>query len=378
MALLMISTLLTQKRKDKYSVLIVHIITTLDLGGAEKQLLILVNEQLKRGLKVVVIPLKGKNTLERDFLDLGCLVHNKITNQSVPRQISLINKFLKKHKNFIVHAHLPRAEIISTLLNFRSQKLIISRHNTEKFFPGLPTYVSSLISRHILKKADAIIAISNAVRNYLLISGEAKDSMPIWLLPYGIKSTSTKATKAGKIEATKKIYRIGTIARLVKQKNLETLILSFVNYRFLYPNSELVIIGQGNQESYLLNLTEKLMISESVIWMKSVKNVDLVLKSFDLFVLPSLYEGFGLVYLEAMQANTPIISSDNPAALEIFGGDAENLFEMKNVNSLVSKMLEFRSPNTIQKNLQYYQIILNRYSAKTMEKNLFKIYFPEI
>ena len=119
------------------------------------------------------------------------------------------------------------------------------------------------------------------------------------------------------------------------------------------------------------------MISESIIWMKSIKNVDQVLKSIDLFVLPSLYEGFGLVYLEAMQANIPIISSDNQAALEIFGKNAENLFEMKNIDSLVSKMIEFRSSSVRQKNLQRYKIILDRYSAKIMEENIFKIYISE-
>lgn len=373
----MISTVLTQKSKNQNSILIVHIITTIDLGGAEKQLLILINEQLKRGLKVMVIPLKGKTILEKDFLDLGCTVYSKITNQLVVCQILRINKFLKKHENYILHAHLPRAEIISRLLASHSRKLIVSRHNAEQFFPGLPLYLSSLISRHVLKKADAIIAISNAVKHYLLNSRDAKDSMPIYVVPYGINSKPIKKAKTGQIKVTKKIYKIGTVARLVKQKNLETLILSFARYKFLYPNSKLVIIGEGNQESYLFDLTKELMISESIIWMKGVKNVDQVLKSIDLFVLPSLYEGFGLVYLEAMQANIPIISSDNQAALEIFGKNAENLFEMKNIDSLVSKMIEFRSPSTRQKNLQRYKIILDRYSAKTMEQNIFKIYISE-
>lgn len=373
----MISTVLSHTSNDKSSILVVHIITTIDLGGAEKQLLILVNEQLKRGLKVMVIPLKGKTTLEKDFLDLGCTVYSKITNQLVLCQILRINKFLKKHENYILHAHLPRAEMISRLLASHSRKLIVSRHNAEQFFPGLPLYLSSWISRYVLKKADAIIAISNAVKHYLLNSRDAKDSMPICVVPYGINNKPTKIAKTGKIKATKKIYKIGTVARLVKQKNLETLILSFARYKFLYPNSKLVIIGEGNQQPYLFNLTKELMISESIIWMKSIKNVDQVLKSIDLFVLPSLYEGFGLVYLEAMQANIPIISSDNQAALEIFGKNAENLFEMKNIDSLVSKMIEFRSSSVRQKNLQRYKIILDRYSAKIMEENIFKIYISE-
>ena len=374
----MLSNLPGQTENGQNSVLIVHIITTIDLGGAEKQLLILVKEQLKRGLKVLVIPLKGNNSLKEDFIDSGCSVINRITNQPFTLQIYHINKFLKSQKNFIVHAHLPRAEIISALLSRNSQKFIVTRHNTEKFFPRLPLHMSSLISRQVLKKTDAIIAISNAVKRYLLINGEAKDSMPVWVVPYGIwyaPTKTTKTTKTRRIEVNEKIYKIGTVARLVKQKNLETLILSFARYKLTYPNSILIIIGQGNQESILLNLAKKLMIAESITWMKSVNNIDHVLNSFDLFILPSLYEGFGLVYLEAMLAAVPIISSDNQAALEIFGSDAENIFEMKNVDSLVSKMFEFRSPETVQKNLQRYQRILNRYSAKLMEKNLFEIYF---
>lgn len=373
----MVRTSITKKKNYQKSSLIIHIVTTIDLGGAEKQLLILVDEQLKRGLKVMIIPLKGKNTLEKDFLDLGCLVYSKITNQSFFRQTHHIKKLLEKQRDFIVHAHLPRAEIISILVSNKPTKLIISRHNTEQFFPRIPQFVSSLISRYVLKKADAIIAISNAVRNYLLMSGEAKNSISIWVVPYGIQIKLVKSTRVEKTDVENTTYQIGTIARLVKQKNLETLIKSFSKYQFRYPDSKLVIIGEGDQDTYLFDLANDLSISESVIWMKSVKNVAEVLKSIDLFVLPSLYEGFGLVYLEAMLANIPIISSNNQSALEIFGIDAENLFVMKNVDSLVSKMLEFRAPNKVKKIVKRYPIILSRYSAKNMEKKLFAIYFPD-
>ena len=71
---------------------IIHVITTIDLGGAEKQLLILTKEQVKNGFHVELIYLKGKGELFNDFISNGVQVVNQIANKNLFQQIFFLRK----------------------------------------------------------------------------------------------------------------------------------------------------------------------------------------------------------------------------------------------------------------------------------------------
>jgi glycosyltransferase involved in cell wall biosynthesis len=82
---------------------------------------------------------------------------------------------------------------------------------------------------------------------------------------------------------------------------------------------KLHILGDGSQRKYLSNLVVGLGLNENVLFHRRTERVQDFLKSLDLFVLSSLYEGFGLVLLEAMLASSPIIASNSTAIPEVLG-----------------------------------------------------------
>ena len=111
---------------------ILHLITTLDLGGAEKQLVLVTKEQILMGHEVLVIPLKGKNELYEHFVNNGIEVLDFLRNKNLFRQFQLLRRYLKRNNIDILHAHLPQAEIMTFLTS--NKRYFISRHNTELFF----------------------------------------------------------------------------------------------------------------------------------------------------------------------------------------------------------------------------------------------------
>ena len=109
---------------------IIHLITTIEFGGAEKQLLILARNQIKQGLEVEVFYLKGKPELKKQFEDVGVKVNSLLVDQPFIFQVTKFRKFIRSNKS-PVHTHLPQAELVASLA-CKKKKFIISRHNFEQ------------------------------------------------------------------------------------------------------------------------------------------------------------------------------------------------------------------------------------------------------
>ena len=142
---------------------VIHIITTLNFGGAEKQLVILAREQITLGYEVFVVPIKGLGELETTLALLGANVKNEFSNIFFARIAFGLHRFIRKNPDLIVHAHLPRAELVSRFaLWFLSNPFLVTRHNSEQFFPKSTKLISRIISRWVVRRANATIAISAA------------------------------------------------------------------------------------------------------------------------------------------------------------------------------------------------------------------------
>ena len=88
-----------------------HLITTILRGGAENQLLVVVEEQVRQGLEVHVVYLKGEAELEQDLLSIGATVHHELVGKFPLCQPWHMTKLIAGEK-IILHAHLPRAELV--------------------------------------------------------------------------------------------------------------------------------------------------------------------------------------------------------------------------------------------------------------------------
>lgn len=338
-----------------------HLITTIERGGAENQLLVLVQEQVASGWKVEVIPLKGSLELKEELINLGAQLNLSLFNKSFLKQIIVLRT---KINNFppLLHAHLPRAELIAAISR-RRKTFIFTRHNAESFIPTKPGFLSVVLSRLVAWRASRGIAISHAVKDFILEAREIPKKYDVEVIHYGYNLKNPVISKRISIRNQSKsrqlkAFRVGIIGRLVPQKDYPTLLKAFADFSVDAPLSVLQIIGSGYLEPDLKNLSIELGIVNRVEWIGKISNVFHYLEMLDLFVLTSLYEGFGLVLLEAMDASVPILASRNSAIPEVLGDEYPGLFETSNSNQLAKKMLE------IYLDLEYSDKLIDLYSDR--------------
>ncbi len=325
-----------------------HLITTIERGGAENQLLILAREQVSMGHSVTVTPLKGKLELLSEFQSIGAYVNLDLHNRNPLIQLLLL-RFKFRKSSDIVHAHLPRAELISTVIASKTQ-LVVSRHNAEPFFPSAPSVVSSLLSRLVTFKSAQVIAISNSVKSFLQTNNELANGSKLKIIHYGIdlevfEQQSQKADFRGRHGISSTQFLLGTISRLTEQKDIPTLLNAFSKVVKVLPDSHLLVIGVGHLEVNLKAIAHQLNLENRVTWVGKTNEVASYLAALDVFVLTSKYEGFGLVLLEAMAAGLPIVSSDSDAALEVLGPSVGFKFPVGNQQILADKILMLSNPN---------------------------------
>ena len=357
---------------------VTHLITTIERGGAEKQLLTLASEQVQSGLNVFVLYLKGKPDLRNEFEVAGVEVSNLLVGKSFLKQIFLLSKYLRKNPS-PVHAHLPKSELLAAIV-VTKKYLVFSRHNAEPFWPSGPRIISNLLSKYVCKRASQGVAISNAVKSYLIERGEIPTGYTMDVVYYGFqKDTSPNAAGSGLITnimtGQSSNYKIGTIGRLVPQKDYSTLLNAFSNVLKSFPETELYVVGEGYLQKDLIELSKSLGVDGKVHWLGKTEYIKEFLSKIDLFILPSKYEGFGLVLLEAMVAKRAIVAANNSAILEVLGKTYEGLFSTGDVSALAQQIKTAISDNKFSESLvQSYSSQLDLFDPSKMNRNVKNVY----
>ncbi len=341
---------------------ICHIITTIDLGGAEKQLLTLASFQRQSGDQVEVIFLKDNPRLLKEFLSAGVEINTSFSSLSFFQQILQLRNKFKDHKT-VFHAHLPRAELLCAIA-LPKKSFIVTRHNAEAFFPKGSRFVSILLSRYVLHRASSSISISRAVTDYLISSHELSPKQSNYVVHYGLQNTRVATWPSPK--EVKKVVQIGTVSRLVPQKNLALLLKSLQILRksssFEY---RLSIVGVGPDKLELLSFAKDLRIDDAVDWIGQLTETETFYQGLDVFILSSNYEGFGLVLLEAMLQGVPIVARRVSAIPEVLGMEHPGLLDTDTPEEMAGRVEELiTNPNLLSEVLIHQRKQLAEFSIE--------------
>jgi glycosyltransferase involved in cell wall biosynthesis len=305
-----------------------------------------------------------------DFVLLGAFVHHELASNSPLLQPIKLRKLLKG-KNAVVHAHLPRAELLALFASKRF-KLVASRHNAEPFFPGAPRSISNILSRLVEGRSIKIIAISNAVKDYLILRGEVSNSENVAVVHYGY--TPQCSEKKLPPNQRHQVLKLGTISRLANQKDIPTMLAAFSEYRNQSNGSSLSIVGSGPLKTELLETTRDMGLADSVFFLGRSTLIYEFLSGLDVFVLTSKYEGFGMVLLEAMDAGVPVVASHNSAIPEVLGGDFPGLCNTGDSKDFCQKINRLNDPGYRKMILDQQRLRLDAFRADVMCKKINEIY----
>ncbi len=215
------------------------------------------------------------------------------------------------HDTDIVHAHLfPSGMYLALFKKFRQLRsfLVYTEHSTSNRRRNL--FYGKLLDRTCYSEYKRIYAISSGVKEELIA----------WL-PFMEKNVRIVTNGAinyfkGDIvrqPAEKKV--ILSVGRLSAAKNYMVALRAFALLSI--DTVEYWIAGSGKELDMLKQLCTELGITEKVRFLGHVDHVAALLETADIFLIPSLWEGFGLAAVEAMNASLPVVASDIPGLREV-------------------------------------------------------------
>jgi len=356
---------------------ILHLINTIDRGGAENHLSCLARGQKKKLNKIHIIYLKGNDYWNDYFINQGIRVTKikKSSKHNFIYQIKYIKNYIKKNNIEILHAHLPYMEILGyfSILFNKKIKFFVTKHVDNNFLGGSIKRTHSIFADFldliILKRCKKVIAISHAVKNYLTRNIFFNFKKKIKVIYYGIDEnyiqTCLNQNSNTQLEAFIKSpddIVFGFVGRLVKQKQVELVINSFFELKKKTKKEvKLLIVGDGPEKQKLEELTSRLNLSKNIFFIKHQNKVGEVIKLIDIFCMNSKFEGLGLIMLEVMYFSKPIIAPSISAIPEVVKNEINGLIVKSNdIYAYSNAMLKFISEDYRRQNSMNSKYILNK------------------
>ena len=296
---------------------VVHLTKVQGIGGAEQHLLQLLPALRERGVDARFLSLDAGEDADR--------FHRALDERSIPwqcvpcgfdvspRLAAAVTRAVRAEQPDIVHTHMIHADVYGALAASATRHPLVStRHNDDRYLLGPFRHVDRLFMR----RASAIIAISDAVREFHIRAG--LPSRKLVTIHYGLDDVPTAPSEltpaqAGIPDTAPLVLEIG---RLIEQKDHATLLAAFARARERHPEARLAILGWGRLEEATRRLASELGLADAVVLPGRVEPSAWLARA-DVFAHTAAWEGFGIVLLEAMLAGLPVVATRVSAIPEI-------------------------------------------------------------
>ncbi|MCW3147362.1 glycosyltransferase [Stutzerimonas stutzeri] len=204
------------------------------------------------------------------------------------------------------------------------------------------------------RKRLTLLGVSNAVRDDIRACLTSWPAERIETLYNRIDIEAVQAEQVSREEARTLLqlpqdaWVVGNVGRLHPDKDQATLIRGFALALPQLPTGSLLaIMGSGPLESSLKALVVELGIDKQVRFLGQIRHGRRYFRAFDVFALSSDHEPFGMVLLEAMAANVPVICNDTGGGKEVVGY-AEQFFQSADPKALATSLVDIASKNELQ------------------------------
>ena len=308
---------------------ILHVITTLDVGGAEMHVLAQVRGQVAQGHRVRLAYLKGRGSLRPDFLAAGAEEVRAIGQGA----LALPRAWPHLRWADIVHTHLLKADMfgaIAALLAGRRSNLIASKHNDEA---ALKRPAFSFVHGLVGRLPQRTIVLSDHVGRFIADHGRVPLARQRRIY-YGLDPAPFEAAARMSAQlraALRAEFGFGPddavficVARFAAQKAHDVLLRGFAQALATRAADarklRLLLVGDdpfGDGRQRTQQLAGELGLGAAVHFAGVRRDVAALLGASDVFVMTSLWEGLGLVFLEAMAASRPVLATRVSAVPEV-------------------------------------------------------------
>lgn len=345
------------------------LIYSMDIGGAEKVTHDLINQYVSDGFNVFLFCL----TKTGSFLHELKIPEENIYEVGKPSSIknifkisNNISKLLYETKTDYFFSMGEWPNVISPFVKYGGKYAIVE-HSTKTFFTSPKDYHLPLsiriLSNIAYKKAPKILCVSRNIKNLLVLKNKALAAKTeVVYNPINFDNVSRLSCE--KINYNTKKFKIISVSRFSKPKNLHLLLQAFSEVRKDFTDTELWLVGDGEMRKGLEKLTEKLKIKDSVIFFGFQENPYKFISKADLFVLSSDYEGFSLVICETLFLHKRVVTTRCNSDLDdLITPDYGVIVPIGNKKELINAI---KREVMTRKNVENIPGLLNRFSIKTV------------
>lgn len=270
---------------------------------------------------------------------LGDFFHYNLKQKQLYKKANELHKRLKFDlvHNFHVYEFAPA---VLKLKNKWQVPVITSLMGWDSFDP-----VKKIPPKHIPAMTDLMNSSEAMTSPSTHLANAAKEDQgcinSIQVIPHGTRMFDAEINKSYNIREKYRIPESATlflsVQRIDKRKGLQYLISAIPQIIKFAPHAHFLITGKGPEMAPLKALAHDLQIEERISWTGFVADDELpsIYKESNFFILPSLYEAFGLVYADALSFGLPVLSTKNGGTMDILSDVNGVIFDMHSSDSIV-------------------------------------------
>lgn len=298
---------------------IAFFLPTLDIGGAERVTVNLVNELSRRGYDVDVLLSRTDGGLVSSVEDDVSIV-NICSRFSTPWPELYVTRhlrdYLNRNKPDTLVSALALSNVIAssaTKLSNSTVDLILTVHAPPGQQSQVKYRISHFVGQYTYRFADEIVAVSHGVRDDLLSEmGISKENIRVIYNPIvDDELTRLSQEEVGHEWFNDTVPVIISVGSLRRHKGQQTL-LDAVHRLSLEREVRLVLIGDGSYRNHLERMVDDMGIDSIVDFLGEENNPYKYMASSSVLASSSRYEGFGNVLVEALACGCPVVSTDCP------------------------------------------------------------------
>ncbi len=335
---------------------VLQLVEGFNFGGAETKLLELVKHMDKDRFETTVVSLGLGNEIEDKFHnELDCRVMTFQRQKQVDfKLLARVRDFIRNEKIDVVMTTLFYADVLGAMAGKSGgAKGVFSWETISSPKWLVPHRLWSY--RYAIRRADKVISVSKATAQWLVDKRKVNPGK-VMIIPYGVNldkfNPSVKSVTRQSIGLSENDIIIGQVSRLNEQKGHTYLIDAAPAIIAKQPHVKFVLVGDGPLRADLEQQIKANGVEDHFKLLGFRQDVHEILPLFDVFTLPSLYEGLPNVVLEAMACGLPVVATpvdgtkeaviDSETGILVPVGDvkelAENLLKVISNNDLKSKL----------------------------------------
>jgi glycosyltransferase involved in cell wall biosynthesis len=296
--------------------------TGLLLGGAECQVVSLADRLAARGHDVIIAYLTGDVGVRPSRAVELYPLHFSKTPLGVVRGCLRLRCLVRRWRPDVVHSHMIHANLIArgVRLIVSMPRLVCTAHSTVE--GGRAVMLAYRLTDRL---GDAFTHVSREAVEAFERAGAAPRGRMLPMLN-GIDLRAFSNAPDLRAQSRQRIFPrpdrrlLLSVGRLAGEKNHAGLLRAFARLAELCPDVDLWIAGDGPLREALQRECAAQGLADRVVFLGARRDVPDLMRAADVFVLPSRFEGFGLVVAEAMASGTPVVATDAGGVAEVMNG----------------------------------------------------------